>query len=112
MLIIFFFSFQVWTQWNEGNILSLLDSEIYDPNDHEDILRVIHIGLLCVQELALERPTMATVISMLNSDVAFLPPPSQPAFVRVQNVLNSESSKESQRVCSVNIISITDIHGR
>ncbi|KAK8466570.1 hypothetical protein PHAVU_008G127100 [Phaseolus vulgaris] len=102
----------VWTQWNEGNILSLLDSEIYDPNDHEDILRVIHIGLLCVQELALERPTMATVISMLNSDVAFLPPPSQPAFVRVQNVLNSESSKESQRVCSVNIISITDIHGR
>ncbi|XP_047164831.1 G-type lectin S-receptor-like serine/threonine-protein kinase At1g11300 [Vigna umbellata] len=101
-----------WAQWKEGNILSLIDSEIYDPNDHEDMLRLIHIGLLCVQELASDRPTMATVVSMLNSDVVFLPPPSQPAFIRVQNVVNSELSEKSQRVCSVNIISITEIRGR
>ncbi|XP_022635481.1 G-type lectin S-receptor-like serine/threonine-protein kinase At1g11300 [Vigna radiata var. radiata] len=101
-----------WAQWKEGNMLSLVDSEIYDPNDHEDMLRVIHIGLLCVQELASDRPTMATVVSMLNSDVVFLPPPSQPAFIRVQNVVNSESAEESQRVCSVNTISITKIYGR
>ncbi|KOM37920.1 hypothetical protein LR48_Vigan03g130200 [Vigna angularis] len=101
-----------WAQWKEGNILSLVDSEIYDPNDHEDMLSLIHIGLLCVQELASDRPTMATVVSMLNSDVVFLPPPSQPAFIRVQNVVNSESSEESQRVCSVNTISITEVYGR
>lgn len=108
----FFFPFQTWKQWKEGNILSVIDSEIYDPSDHEDILRLIHIGLLCVQELALDRPTMATVISMLNSEVASLPSPSQPAFFRAQNVFNSESSKGSQGVCSVNIISVTEIRGR
>jgi len=109
---LFLFSFQTWAQWKEGNILSLIDSEIYDPNDDEDMLRVTHIGLLCVQEVASDRPTMATVVSMLNSDVVFLPPPSQPAFIRVQNVTKSELSEESQRVCSMNIISITEIRGR
>ncbi|KAL2336834.1 hypothetical protein Fmac_011280 [Flemingia macrophylla] len=83
-----------WIQWNEDNILSLIDPEIYDPNHHKDIVRCIHIGLLSVQELATERPTMATVISMLNSEVTFLPPPNQPAFSRWQN-MNSVPSKES-----------------
>ncbi|RDY00158.1 G-type lectin S-receptor-like serine/threonine-protein kinase, partial [Mucuna pruriens] len=78
----------VWIQWREGNMLSLIDPEIYNPSHHNDISRCIHIGLLCVQEHSVDRPTMAAVISMLNSDVAFLPPPSQPAFILRQNMLN------------------------
>jgi len=109
---LFLFSFQTWAQWKEGNILSLIDSEIYDPNNDENMLRVTHIGLLCVQEVASDRPTMATVVSMLNSDVVFLPPPSQPPFILVQNMVNSESSEESQKVCSVNTTSITEVRGR
>lgn len=69
----------VWIQWREENILSLIDQGIYDPSHHNFILRYIHIGLLCVQELAIDRPTMAAVISMLNSETALLPPPSKPA---------------------------------
>ncbi|XP_020233636.1 G-type lectin S-receptor-like serine/threonine-protein kinase At1g11300 [Cajanus cajan] len=101
-----------WIQLKEGNILSIIDQGIYDPSHHKDILRCIHIGLLCVQEHAAERPTMALVISMLNSEVAFLPPPSQPAFIRKQNMLNSVSSEELNRFSSVNTISTTTIHGR
>ncbi|KAG5002313.1 hypothetical protein JHK87_023385 [Glycine soja] len=92
-----------WIQWREGNTLSLMmDQEIHDPSHHEDILRYIHIGLLCVQEHAVDRPTMAAVISMLSSELA-LPPPSQPAFILQQNMLNLASSEETLRCCSINI---------
>ncbi|KAL2336789.1 hypothetical protein Fmac_011235 [Flemingia macrophylla] len=102
----------VWIQWNKGNILSIIDQGIYDPNHQEDILRCIHIGLLCVQEHAIDRPTMATVISMLNSEVAFLPRPSQPAFIQRQSMLNSVSSEELHKFSSFNSVSITSVTGR
>ncbi|KAK7338983.1 hypothetical protein VNO77_19618 [Canavalia gladiata] len=101
-----------WIQWKEGNILSLTDPTIYDPNYHQHILRCIHIGLLCVQELAIERPVMATVISMLNSEIAVLPPPSQPAFILRQNMFNLVSSTGSHKFSSINTFSITDVYDR
>ncbi|KAK2359951.1 G-type lectin S-receptor serine/threonine-protein kinase [Trifolium repens] len=102
----------VWIQWREDNILSLIDPEIYDHNHHKNILICIHIGLLCVQESAVDRPTMATVISMLNNEVASLPPPSEPAFILRQNMLNSKSPEENQSTCSINNVSITNVYGR
>ncbi|XP_024626675.1 G-type lectin S-receptor-like serine/threonine-protein kinase At1g11330 [Medicago truncatula] len=102
----------VWTQWSEDNILSLIDQEIYDHSHHNYISRCIHIGLLCAQELAKDRPTMAAVISMLNSETSLLPPPSKPAFILRENMLNSKLAEECQNGCSVNNVSITDISGR
>ncbi|KAK7315614.1 hypothetical protein VNO77_34177 [Canavalia gladiata] len=84
-----------WIQWKEDNISSLIDPEIYDQSFHKNILRCIHIGLLCVQESAADRPTMAAVISMLNSEIMDLPPVREPAFILRQNMLNSISSEES-----------------
>ncbi|KAK2414153.1 G-type lectin S-receptor serine/threonine-protein kinase [Trifolium repens] len=102
----------VWIKWEEDNILSLIDQGIYDPSHHNYILRYIHIGLLCTQELAEDRPTMAAVISMLNSETALLPPPSKPAFVLMKNMLNPNGPEECQSGSSINNISITDIYGR
>ncbi|KAI3470646.1 hypothetical protein Pfo_027309 [Paulownia fortunei] len=45
-----------------------------------DMLRCIHIGLLCVQENTADRPTMASVVVMLNSSSLTLSLPSKPAF--------------------------------
>jgi hypothetical protein len=47
---------------------------------------------MCVQEHAVDRPAMATVISMLNSEAALLPPPSKPEFILRQDMLSSKSS--------------------
>ncbi|RHN45867.1 putative protein kinase RLK-Pelle-DLSV family [Medicago truncatula] len=85
----------VWIQWQEGNILPLIDPEIYDHIHHKYITRSIHIGLLCVQEFSIDRPTMAAVISMLNSDIVDLPPPKKPAFILKQNMLSSVSPEEN-----------------
>ncbi|KAJ0764215.1 putative non-specific serine/threonine protein kinase [Helianthus annuus] len=44
-----------------------------------EVIRSIHVALLCVQHHAKDRPTMLSVLLMLVSDSA-LPTPKQPAF--------------------------------
>lgn len=81
-------------------------------SDHEkDILRCVHIGLLCVQESARDRPAMAVVISMLNSEIINLPQPKQPAFIIKETILPL-SSEEHHGSFSNNSVSVTEIQGR
>ncbi|MCH96077.1 G-type lectin S-receptor-like serine/threonine-protein kinase [Trifolium medium] len=56
---------------------------------------------------------MATVTSMLNSEIVDLPPPKKPAFILRQNMLSSASSEENNDgLHSINFVSISDIQGR
>ncbi|XP_058756968.1 G-type lectin S-receptor-like serine/threonine-protein kinase At1g11300 [Vicia villosa] len=103
----------VWIQWTEDNILPVIDPGIYDHIHYKSVSRSIHIGLLCVQEFSTDRPTMAVVISMLNSEIVDLPPPKKPAFVLRQNMLSTVSCEEcNDGLHSINLVSISDIHGR
>jgi hypothetical protein len=43
-----------------------------------DVLRCIHIGLLCVQPDPVARPVMSSVLMMLGSDIITLQAPSKP----------------------------------
>lgn len=49
-----------------------------------EILRHIHIGLLCVQQRPEDRPNMSSVVLMLNGE-KLLPQPSQPGFYTGNN---------------------------
>ncbi|CAB4283550.1 unnamed protein product [Prunus armeniaca] len=68
-----------WRSWREGTASNLIDPTLKTGSRNE-IMRCIHIGLLCVQENVADRPTMASVILMMNSYSFTLPVPSQPAF--------------------------------
>ncbi|CAL9001584.1 unnamed protein product [Prunus brigantina] len=70
-----------WRSWREGTASNLIDPTLKTGSRNE-IIRCIHIGLLCVQENVADRPTMASVILMMNSYSLSLtlPVPSQPAF--------------------------------
>ena len=105
------FTFQAWKLWNENNIVALIDPVISDPCFQTEISRCIHVGLLCVQELVKDRPTMSTVISMLNSEIVDLPTPKQPAFTERRNA-GEESSQQIQKRCSINYVTVTVIEGR
>ncbi|KAF7120684.1 hypothetical protein RHSIM_Rhsim13G0167400 [Rhododendron simsii] len=96
-----------WRLWNEGNSALLIDPRITSQDFQVEILRCIHIGLLCVQEFAIERPNMSTVLSMLGSEIANLPKPKQPAFT--QRPVLSES--HSSQPCT-NDLTITIVDGR
>ena len=65
-----------------------------------------------MQELAKDRPHISTVLSMLSSEIADLPPPKQPPFFDRQSVVDSESSQLGQNKCSTNQVTVTVIEGR
>ncbi|XP_050367387.1 cysteine-rich receptor-like protein kinase 10 [Argentina anserina] len=69
-----------WKLWRDGMPLELLDPCLRDSYSRNEVIRCIHIGLLCVQEDPADRPTMQSLILMLNSYSATLPLPQEPAY--------------------------------
>ncbi|KAL0398721.1 UNVERIFIED_CONTAM: Cysteine-rich receptor-like protein kinase [Sesamum radiatum] len=70
----------VWKNWREGTAANVVDLFLRSgPGSMNQMLRCIHIGLLCVQENASDRPTMSSVLHMLSSSSLTLAVPSQPA---------------------------------
>ncbi|WVY97531.1 hypothetical protein V8G54_029682 [Vigna mungo] len=70
---------KTWRNWREGTAVNIVDPSV-NNNSVNEVMRCIHIGLLCVQENLSDRPTMATVMLMLSSHSLSLPIPSEPAF--------------------------------
>ncbi|KAJ4703239.1 putative Kinase [Melia azedarach] len=81
-----------WKNWMEGTALNLIDP-VLKVGSSREILRCIHIGLLCVQENVANRPTMATVCLLLSSSSLSLPIPSKPPFF-MQNTMEMQSNSE------------------
>lgn len=93
-----------------------------------DMLRCIHMGLLCVQENAANRPTMASVALILSSSTMTLPVPSEPAFYMAshygprdsafRNLKDSDSTEalklktDASEGSSQNNVSITELYPR
>ncbi|KAK6133318.1 hypothetical protein DH2020_032981 [Rehmannia glutinosa] len=69
-----------WKLWNEDNGMAFADQNIASPNVQSEIVRCIHIALLCVQEFPKDRPAVQTVLSMLSREIVDLPLPEQPVF--------------------------------
>ncbi|CAL5183342.1 unnamed protein product [Lathyrus oleraceus] len=104
-----------WGQWREGNALELIDSSIRNSYTESEVLRCIHVGLLCVQERAEDRPTMPSVLLMLGSETALMPEPRSPGFSlgRSKNPPETDSSSSKQdETWSVNQVTVTLLDAR
>lgn len=62
-----------------GNASDVIDPAMKGGSNNE-IMRCIHIGLLCVQENPITRPNMASIALMLHSHSVALEVPSKPPF--------------------------------
>lgn len=70
-----------WKCWHKGTIEDIIDPVLRTSlGSLRDMLRCIHIGLLCVQDNPVDRPTMASIILMLSSFTISLPIPTEPTF--------------------------------
>uniref|UniRef100_A0A0E0Q9H3 Uncharacterized protein n=1 Tax=Oryza rufipogon TaxID=4529 RepID=A0A0E0Q9H3_ORYRU len=58
----------VWRHWAEGNIKEIIDHSLGRNYPEGEVLKCVNIGLLCVQRNPIDRPTMADVMVLLNSD--------------------------------------------
>ncbi|CAL5345848.1 unnamed protein product [Camellia sinensis] len=98
-----------WKSWQKGIASNIIDPTLRDGlGPLHEMIRCIHIGLLCVQENAAARPTMAVVVLMLNSFSLTLSLPSEPAFF-VRSSIDPELPLSH---VSVNEASITELYPR
>ncbi|KAL6198852.1 hypothetical protein ACLB2K_028640 [Fragaria x ananassa] len=79
-----------WELWKEGTGLDLMDPRLSGSCNEDQLLRCIHVGLLCVEEDADHRPTMSDAISMLTNESLPLPTPTKPAFFPVRRVAETD----------------------
>jgi hypothetical protein len=94
---------QAWKLWREDRSSELMDSTLVESNSAIQILRCIHVGLLCVQEFAVDRPTMSDVITMLTNETISLPTPTQIAFSSQRNSIETNPSNDEQERCSATV---------
>ncbi|XP_065877418.1 cysteine-rich receptor-like protein kinase 10 [Euphorbia lathyris] len=99
-----------WKLWSEGQGLELVDTSLVQSSVAAEVLKCIHIGLLCVQDDPIERPTMSSVVVMLGSDIS-LPVPKHCAFSVGQFVAKSATSVVVKD-CSVNEVSLSNVSPR
>uniref|UniRef100_M4CWE4 Uncharacterized protein n=1 Tax=Brassica campestris TaxID=3711 RepID=M4CWE4_BRACM len=100
----------VWKCWREGKVLNIVDPTLIETKGLSDeIMKCIHIGLLCVQENAESRPTMAYVVVMLSASSFALPRPSQPGFCPLDGESSSSRGNHTSSIPSFNSVSITHV---
>ena len=86
-----------------------------DSYSRAEVIRCIHIGLSCVQEDPALRPTMQTIVLMLNSHSITLATPERPAgyiHSRTQPTFPTKESTSQSVAASINESSITDVYPR
>ena len=95
--------------WNEGQALALTDIRLKDSLIESQVLKCVHVGLLCVQKYSVDRPTMNSVILMLANEGAKLPRPKEPGFFteRSSDVSEERSTSKKEDLYSENRVTIT-----
>ncbi|KAJ9554438.1 hypothetical protein OSB04_018483 [Centaurea solstitialis] len=94
-----------WRLCKEDRSIELMSSSLCNSCIESEVVRAIHVGLLCVQHQAEDRPTMLSVVLMLVSE-SVLPQPRQPAFFTG----DKESYRELDADASVD--AITQLYAR
>ncbi|MBA0627035.1 hypothetical protein Godav_004589 [Gossypium davidsonii] len=109
---VFSFGVLCWKQWGDGSPLEMMDPKLRTNYCRNEVVKCIHVGLLCVQEDPAKRPSITKVVLMLDSNSVSLPQPQKPAyFLSSRNESSPPGAKGLEEV-SVNEVSITEIEPR
>lgn len=73
-----------------------MDPKLNESCIYSEVLRCIHIGLLCVQEDPSDRPSMSTVVHMLSGENTSLPVAKQPAFMNRRPLSDNPSTSSAK----------------
>ncbi|RVW70339.1 Receptor-like serine/threonine-protein kinase SD1-8 [Vitis vinifera] len=101
-----------WELWKSDMAINLMDPMLEGQSSQYMLLRYINVGLLCVEEIAADRPTLSEVVSMLTNELAVLPSPKHPAFSTVRSMENPRSSMSRPEIYSANGLSISVMEAR
>ncbi|CAF2042383.1 unnamed protein product [Brassica napus] len=108
----------VWKLWVENSPLELVDEAMRGSFQTNEVIRCIHIALLCVQDDSSERPSMDNILVMMNSFTVTLPIPKRSGLLlrtmRHSRVQRSGASPSDQSLTSKSVddSSITTVYPR
>lgn len=92
--------------------MEVIDTQLRQSCNQSEVQRSAHVGLLCVQQCPEDRPSMASVVLMLGSNVA-LPLPKEPGFFNGRSrSTEADTSSSKHGETSVNELSITQLNAR
>ncbi|TKV94599.1 hypothetical protein SEVIR_9G305700v4 [Setaria viridis] len=94
-----------WQLWEEGRWIDLVDASLTPTSHSTEMMRCTKIALLCVQENAADRPTMADVVAMLGSETTIIAEPKQPGYFNVR--VGNEEALTATESCSINDVTIS-----
>ncbi|XP_059075972.1 cysteine-rich receptor-like protein kinase 15 isoform X2 [Cryptomeria japonica] len=99
-----------WRLFKGGHALKILDIMLAGSCPEEQVIRCIHIGLLCTQADPDSRPMISSVVTMISSNSVPLPDPTRPAYVS----MSSQSPNVSfiPTISSRNEISTSELEPR
>ncbi|KAJ9182785.1 hypothetical protein P3X46_006738 [Hevea brasiliensis] len=100
-----------WILQKEGRSIEIIDASVRNSCNLSEVLRSVHVGLLCVQQNLAERPSMSTVVFMLGGEGA-LPEPKQPGFFTERDLIELNSSSSYHNSSSANNLTITQLGAR
>ncbi|KAL6553913.1 hypothetical protein OROMI_019586 [Orobanche minor] len=100
-----------WILYKEGRSLQLVDPNIVGSIYLYELVRSIHVALLCVQQRPEDRPSMSTVVLMLGSG-GVLPEAKQPGFFTERHGFGSETSTSTNATRFSNEYTITLLEAR
>ncbi|XP_024027998.1 G-type lectin S-receptor-like serine/threonine-protein kinase At4g27290 [Morus notabilis] len=94
-----------WKLHEEGNSIEMLDKHLRE-SDHnlKQVLRCIHVGLLCMQQSPMDRPNMSSVVLMLGSE-SELPQPKPPGYFTEMHSANGDPESSSTNDMSTSLLS-------
>ncbi|XP_019086471.1 PREDICTED: cysteine-rich receptor-like protein kinase 14 [Camelina sativa] len=107
-----------WRLWRNGSPLELVDPTISENCETEEVIRCIHIALLCVQRNPTDRPSLSTINMMLTNSSHILPDPQQPGFFfpsksnQERDGIESSHSTNKSSSQTINDVTITDLAPR
>lgn len=88
----------------------MIDSTIVSDCILDEAMLCIHVALLCVQENLNDRPTMSSVVRILDNGSKSLRAPSRPAYFAERN--NEAEQRGDSDKNSNNTVTLTALEGR
>ncbi|KAL8107847.1 hypothetical protein AgCh_024305 [Apium graveolens] len=101
-----------WNLWKDGRNEELIDPIIVDACPHKKVLQCIHVGMLCVQMSAAQRPTMSQVLNMIESDSTTLPVPRFPDMSSTNSAEMDSIMQDHDTNISSTEVTVTEVIGR
>ncbi|QCE09850.1 S-receptor-like serine/threonine-protein kinase [Vigna unguiculata] len=100
-----------WRLFTEGKCTEIVDATIRDSVNLSSAVRLIHVGLLCVQLSPDDRPNMSSVVLMLSTE-STLPQPKLPGLFTDRNLVEDSSSSSTHKQYSNNDMTVSIMSAR